>query len=86
MAYSTIFVKFKSAVGESTVEECLHDLGIWGVKVSTMGMRYAVEVPVGQEQSFIQKLSEDPLVDRVNPTFLAGNPKPAPRQFVKKGV
>jgi len=86
MAYSTIFVKFKSTISESVVRECLQDLGIWGVKVSTMGMRYAVEVPIGKEQSFIDKLSQEDVVDHVNPTFLAANPKPVAKPSFKRGA
>ena len=73
-SFSTIFVKFKNTVNEPIVEDCLRDLGVRGVKVSTMGMRYAVEVPMGKEQDFIKKLSADAIVQRVNPTFLAAKP------------
>lgn len=68
----TIIVNFQPDVSEVEINGYLAQENIDGVRVSCFGTRYAVEVPAGQEDEFVQKFSSCPLIKSVNPYFLKG--------------
>jgi hypothetical protein len=74
-------VNFDANCAESEIEEVFENLGIWGTKVSTIMNKYAVEVPAGDEENFLDKFEDHPLVARAYEDYLkAKKPKPRKKQ------
>ena len=71
--HGTIIVTFYSDLADSTINEYLNSLRLEGVRVSQFRNRYAVEIPAGQEDVFLDKFqSNTELVEKVNEHYIKG--------------
>ena len=66
----TVVVTFYADITEKVIETYLDKEGLEGIKVSQLRNRYAIDVPVGKEELYIQKFSANmEIVERTNPYF-----------------
>lgn len=69
MAFSTIFVTF---VTESDAESILGEHGLFGTAVSALRPRFAVEVPLGKEQEYVELFAKTEGVKGVSESCIYG--------------
>lgn len=82
----TIIVNFHANISEGIVEEYLDEQGLFGIQVSQLCNRYAIEVPPGKEQEYVDKFRQCELVRKVHDDFLEGKitpPKKRPNKDKK---
>jgi hypothetical protein len=65
----SIFVKFGENSTDKEIHNLLSSLGIYGVRVSTIVNRWAIEIPFWKEGYFVEKLSKNELVSVVHESF-----------------
>lgn len=65
----SIFVRFHENSTDKQIHSLLSSLGIYGVRVSTIINRWAVEIPFWKEGYFVEKLSKNELVSIVHENF-----------------
>ena len=75
----TIVCSFHSDVGTQYIEEWMEQRGLDAVCVSTFNNKYAVEVPPGEEDKYVEILSECDLVKHVYSNYIRGS-KFVPRE------
>ena len=62
----TIFVKFNEDVTDKEVRRAMSSMDVGGTKVSTLINRWAVEVPFWKEALFVERFSQNELVEMVH--------------------
>lgn len=60
-----IVVKFYEDTSDMEISDFLNNLEISGVRASNLINRWAVEVPFWKEESFVKKLTNSELVEKV---------------------
>ncbi len=70
---STILVNFKFDTSHYIVERMLSQLKLYGISVSQVFNRWAIEVPHGKEKEYQKLFSESSFVEEVKKEFLTGN-------------
>lgn len=65
----SIFVKFYKETTDQEINNLLSSMDVSGVRVSNLVNRWAVEVPFWREQSYVEKLQENELVETVHEGF-----------------
>ena len=68
---ATIFVTFCD-IADEEIESCLQSHDLFGTRVSAVGNRWAIEVPVGKEQDFIKKFAGKDIVSKVSESCIPG--------------
>jgi hypothetical protein len=73
MASSTIVVKFHSDVTTKEIKTLLNEHNLVGIEVSDYLKRWTIEVPLGEEEKYLEILKKDILVEKVCSSILKGN-------------
>ena len=68
----TVIVTFQSDAGKVEIASFLREMKVEGTRVSQFRNRYAIEVPAGEEEDYVQIFSTAPIIDKVNPHYLKG--------------
>lgn len=68
----TIIVTFHRGVGEADINSYLQEEHLEGTLVSQFRNRYAIEVPAGREDEYVERFSNEELIESVNPHYLRG--------------
>ena len=77
---SSVIVLFNQ-ISDETIENMLADNSLAGTRVSPILKRYAVDVPVGREETYMKLLRASDLVQHVCSQFIPGyKPKPRPKK------
>jgi hypothetical protein len=58
MRTSTLVLNFDNGYSDSEIENVFKEFNVWGTKVSSLIKRYAVEIPAGKEEEFMDKFEE----------------------------
>lgn len=69
----TLIVDFYNDISDESIRDFFGKQGISGNLASTLNKRYAVDVPAGKEDVYLQKFEQSELIKRVNQHYLKGS-------------
>jgi len=70
---NTILVKFYDYISDKKINTTLNKLNIYGVRVSTLVNRWALEVPYWRENEYAEELNSNKIIEKVHGSFYSFN-------------